>query len=173
MDNNYLASAISEFKRYKKLGDATFSQLNEEQFHWQYNAESNSIGTIIKHISGNMHSRWTNFFSEDGEKSWRNRESEFDADFTSHEQMMAYWEKGWQCLFAALAEINSENFNSTFYIRSEAHSITEAINRQLAHYAHHIGQIVYIGRMQKGKHWKSLSIAKGKSEEFNKEKFNY
>ena len=172
MENNFLTSSRKQFEYYKMLGERTFAQLNEEDFFWQYNEESNSIAIIVKHMWGNMLSRWTDFLTTDGEKEWRNREAEFDADIKDKKEMMEKWEAGWTCLFTALDSVNEDNFGQQVFIRNQAHSIVEAVNRQLAHYAHHVGQIVYIGRMLKGKEWKSLSIARGKSKEFNEKKFS-
>ena len=167
MQQNYLDSVIFEFRRYKSLGDKTFSQLSEDHLHWQYQENSNSIAIIVKHIVGNMLSRWTNFLKEDGEKEWRNRDLEFIEPLKSKAEIISYWEKGWKCLFDALHTINESNFNFSIHIRGEAHSIVGAINRQLAHYANHVGQIVLLGKMIKGKDWVSLSIPKGKSNDFN------
>jgi len=172
MDNSYLPSVIKQFKYNKSLGDKTFHQLTQAQLFWQYNEESNSVATLVKHISGNMLSRWTNFLTEDGEKSWRNRDDEFVNSYNTKEEMIADWEKGWQCLFHNLEKITSENRNTLVYIRNESHTIAEAINRQLCHYSYHIGQIVVIGKMAKNKDWKTLSIAKNASKSYNEEKFS-
>lgn len=169
---NFLESARFEFLRYKTLGDKTFSQLGESDILWKYQEKDNSISQIVKHISGNMLSRWTNFLSEDGEKPWRHRDTEFEEPFTTKTEMVAAWEKGWQCVFDSLASINSDNFNRLVKIRNEDHTIVEAVNRQLAHYATHVGQIVLLGKMVKGDSWVSLSIPKGESAVFNKGKFN-
>lgn len=169
---NYLDSSRFEFRRYKTLGDKTFAQLGESDILWKYQEEDNSISQIVKHISGNMLSRWTNFLSEDGEKPWRHRDTEFEEPFTTKTEMIAAWEKGWQCFFDAIDSINSDDFNSLVKIRNEEHTIVEAVNRQLAHYANHVGQIVLLGKMIKGDSWASLSIPKGESEVFNKEKSN-
>lgn len=169
---NYIKSVVFEFERYKALGNKTFEQLEEKDIHWTYSESDNSIAIIVKHLVGNMLSRWTNFLTEDGEKAWRNRENEFQNPYSSKIEMIDAWEKGWQCLFTALSLINAENFHLQIKIRNEAHTIYEAVNRQLAHYANHIGQIVFIGKMIQGNEWISLSIPKGKSSEFNKEKFN-
>lgn len=169
---NYLYSVTKQFQYYKMLGEKTFSQLSEDQLLYQFNDESNSIAVIVNHISGNMMSRWTNFLTEDGEKEWRNREEEFKGLIERREQLLEAWEKGWSCLFEAINSINDENFDQLIYIRNQGHTIMEAINRQLAHYSYHIGQIVYLGRMQKGSDWISLSIPKGQSVEYNKEKFS-
>jgi len=163
---------IKRFEYYKMLGDQSFAQLSEEQIFMHINDESNSIAVIVKHISGNMQSRWINFLTEDGEKPWRNRDEEFVNTFTTKDEVLAYWEKGWKCLFNALNQLNDENLYATIYIRSEAHSVIDAVFRQLAHYPYHIGQIVYIAKMMKNDHWKTLSIAKNKSVEFNSDMKN-
>ena len=160
---------IKRFLYYKELSDCTLAQLSEEQIFWQYNEESNSIAIIIKHIAGNMRSRWINFLTEDGEKSWRNRDSEFENNFKTKAEVLEYWEKGWACLFEALNQITDENINSTIYIRGEAHSVVDAVFRQLAHYPYHIGQIIYIAKMMKNEDWQTLSIARNKSADFNAE----
>ncbi|MDT0608533.1 DUF1572 family protein [Croceitalea rosinachiae] len=170
--DNYLQNAQFEFQRYKTLGDKTLQQLSENQLHWQYQETDNTIAIIVNHMVGNMLSRWTNFLEEDGEKQWRNRDSEFINHSKSKEEIITYWERGWTCLFEALHSINTSNFDSTIYIRGEVHTIVEAINRQLAHYANHVGQIVLLGKMIKGKDWISLSIPKGKSKDFNKTMLN-
>ena len=168
---NYIPSIQKQFQYYKLLGDRTFDQLTEEELFWQYNEASNSIAVIVKHLWGNMLSRWTDFLSSDGEKEWRNRDGEFEADIKDRTELIAKWEEGWTCLFAALEDAEKEDLESTVYIRNMGHSIFEAVNRQLAHYAYHIGQIVYIGRMIKGEEWQSLSIPKGQSSQYNAVKF--
>lgn len=158
---------IKRFEYYKALGDKSFDQLSDEQIFWQYNEESNSIAVIVHHLAGNMLSRWTNFLTEDGEKSWRHRDEEFVNTFTTKNEVLEYWEKGWKCLFEALDQINDENLYTTIYIRGEGHSVIDAVFRQLAHYPYHIGQIVYIAKMIKNEDWKTLSIARNRSQEFN------
>lgn len=172
MQNNYLESVRKQFEYYKMLGEKTFSQLEDQDLFWQYNEASNSIAIIIKHLWGNMLSRWTDFLTTDGEKEWRDREGEFEADIKTRADLIEKWNEGWACVFNALDSINESNFDTTIYIRNMGHTIPEAVNRQLAHYAYHIGQIVYIGRMIKDKEWQSLSIPKGKSKEYNAEKFS-
>ncbi len=169
---NYLESMLFEFRRYKTMGDATFAQLEDSDILWRYHDHDNSISQLVKHLSGNMLSRWTNFLSEDGEKPWRDRDTEFVEPFTTKEAMCAAWENGWQCLFDALGLVNPDNFNTMIKIRNEEHTLVEAINRQLAHYASHVGQIVLLGKMIKGDNWVSLSIPKGQSAAFNSKKFN-
>lgn len=158
---------ITRFKYYKELAEKTFEQLSEEQLFWKYNDESNSIGTLVKHLSGNMQSRWTNFLTEDGEKSSRNRDSEFENDIQSKAEMMEIWNQGWQVLFNALNQIKEENWNDAIAICGEKHTVLDAVLRQLAHYPYHIGQIVFIGKMLKNDNWKTLSIAKNKSIPFD------
>jgi Protein of unknown function (DUF1572) len=171
MQNDYLQSSIKQFEYYKMLGEKTFAQVSDENLFWQYNEESNSIATIVKHLWGNMLSRWTDFLTSDGEKEWRKREEEFDNNITTRKEMMDKWNEGWQCLFNALNSLKDNDLDKIIYIRNMGHSITEAINRQLAHYPHHVGQIVFIGKMVSGNTWNSLSIPRGKSKEYNAEKF--
>ncbi len=168
---NYLKSVRFEFHRYKTMGEKTFAQLSDTDIHWTHKETDNSIAIIVKHMVGNMLSRWTNFLTEDGEKTWRNREMEFEEPYTNKKEMLLAWEKGWKCLFDALEEINASNFDTKIRIREEEHTIVEAINRQLAHYPSHIGQIAFIGKMIKGSNWISLSIPKGGSNAFNKKMF--
>ena len=172
MKNNYLNSVKKQFDYYKVLGEKTISQLNEEELFWQYNEESNSIAITVNHLWGNMKSRWTNFLQADGEKEWRNRDLEFEPVIQSKTELISKWNDGWSCLYEALDSVNETNFDSEIFIRNQSHSIVEAVNRQMMHYAYHIGQIVYVGRMIKGKDWKSLSIPKGKSKDFNAKKFS-
>lgn len=172
MKIEFLHSSKKQFEYYRSLGEKTFDQLDEKDLFWQYNDASNSIAIIVKHLWGNMRSRWTDFLTSDGEKDWRDRDSEFETTLTSKEELLTKWNDGWNCLFDALESINERNFDTKIYIRNQEHSIIEAINRQMAHYAYHVGQIVYIGRMIKGAEWKSLTIPKGRSEEFNQEKFS-
>ncbi|WP_420322132.1 DUF1572 family protein [Flagellimonas sp.] len=168
---NYLKSVQFEFHRYKTMGDKTFAQLSDEEILWKFKETDNSISIIVKHMVGNMLSRWTNFLTEDGEKTWRNREMEFEGEYRSKTEMVVAWEKGWKCLFDALESIDTSNFEAKVHIRSEEHTIIEAVNRQLAHYASHVGQIAFVGRMIKGNDWVSLSIPKGGSADFNKKMF--
>ncbi|GEN77061.1 DUF1572 domain-containing protein [Chryseobacterium hagamense] len=158
---------IKRFEYYKMLGDQAFAQLSEEDIFRQFNEDTNSIAVIVKHIAGNMLSRWTNFLTEDGEKSWRNRDEEFVNAFTTKAEVLEYWEQGWKCLFGALDQITEENLYATIYIRNEPHSVIDAVFRQLAHYPYHVGQMIYIAKMLKNNDWKTLSIARNKSGEFN------
>lgn len=172
MQKNYLESVEKQFEYYKILGDRTFDQLNETELFWKYNEESNSISVIVNHLWGNMKSRWTDFLISDGEKKWRNRDLEFESVIKSKEELIQKWNDGWLCIFDALNLIDENNFNTVVYIRNQGHTVVEAINRQLAHYSYHIGQIVFLGKIIKGSKWKTLSIPKGKSKEYNKEKFS-
>lgn len=171
MAHDFLESAIKQFEYYKLLGEKSFEQLNEEQLFWQYNEDSNSIATIVKHLWGNMMSRWTDFLTTDGEKEWRKRDEEFENDIETKEEMMRLWNEGWNCLFNAIRSLRKDDLGKMVYIRNMGQTVTEAINRQLAHYPYHVGQIVYIARMI-AKDWKSLSIPKGESIAYNKEKFS-
>lgn len=168
----YLNAVTRRFKNYKDLGDKTFVQLtNDADYHYQPDAASNSIAVIIQHMSGNMLSRWTNILTEDGEKSWRKRDDEFGIfPGQTRAELLAKWEAGWACLFDALASFTEEDLLKTIYIRQEGLSLIDAINRQLAHYPYHVGQIVYIGRMLKNEDWQSLSIVKNGSEAYNNSK---
>ena len=168
---NYLHPTIKQFQYYKSLGDKTISQLTDEQLIWKYNDESNSIAMIVKHIAGNMLSRWTDFPTTDGEKEWRNRESEFADDIKDRKNLEVYWEKGWSCLYDALNSITDDDLEEIIYIRKQGHTILEATNRQLAHYSYHTGQIVFIGKMLKDRGWLSLSIPRGGSKSYNDTKF--
>ncbi|GAA4280372.1 DUF1572 family protein [Gaetbulibacter aestuarii] len=172
MASEYLNSAKKQFEYYKSVGEKTFDQLDEADLFWQYNEASNSIAVIVNHLWGNMLSRWTDFLISDGEKVWRERDLEFENVIRSKAELLEKWNYGWACLFKALNSINEDNFNTKVYIRNQEHTITDAINRQLAHYAYHIGQIVYIGRMIKNENWQSLTIPKGQSKTFNKQKFS-
>ena len=164
----YLESAIKRFLTYKVLGDMTFAQLQQNDFYYTPGESSNSIAVIIQHMHGNMKSRWTNFLTEDGEKPGRNRDEEFSPPACSKEQLVGMWEEGWRCLIDTLRSLKPEDLEKTITIRHEPHVVIDAINRQLAHYPHHVGQIVYIGKMILDQNWQSLSISKGASQIFNK-----
>jgi len=167
----YLKSANRQFKMYKMLADKAIERVDDKGMSWQPDAESNSIHTIMKHMWGNMLSRWTDFLTTDGEKPWRARDAEFEADAYTREEILQKWEEGWTCLFSALDSITDDDLEKIIYIRNEGHTILEAINRQIAHYSYHVGQIVYIAKMQKGAEWESLSIPRNRSVSYNAEKF--
>jgi hypothetical protein len=163
----FLNTAIRRLKYYKDLADKTFAQLNDQQMHYAPNAESNSIAVIVQHMSGNMLSRWTNFLTEDGEKEWRQRDDEFEIHQWSKQQVIDIWEKGWTCFLDTLASLKEEDLLKTVTIRQEALTAIDAINRQLAHYPYHIGQIIYVGKEIMNNDWKNLSIPKGDSAKYN------
>jgi len=162
----YLKVMQERFNSVKDLGEKTIDQLSDDDIHWVLNDSSNSIVVIVKHLNGNMTSRWTDFLTTDGEKPNRNREQEFDDTLTSKLELKTSWEQGWAILFEALNSLQKEDLLKTVYIRGEGHTALDAIERQLAHYAYHIGQIVFIGKQLKGTNWDSLSIPSGKSKEY-------
>lgn len=166
LGNEYLKVVQERFNSVKDLGDKTITQLSEENIHWIFNKASNSIAVIVKHLSGNMVSRWSDFLTTDGEKSYRNRDQEFKDDISSKQELITIWEKGWNTLFEALKGLGDQDLLKNIYIRGERHTVLEAIERQMAHYAYHIGQIVFIGKQLKDEKWESLSIPIGKSEEY-------
>lgn len=167
--NLFLQSAIKRLSYYKNLGDKTFAQLNDTDFHYQPNEESNSIAIIIQHMAGNMLSRWTHFLTSDGEKDWHNRDTEFEEKQLSKQQLMEFWEKGWACCLDALNSLTAEDLLKTIHIRGEGLLVVDAINRQLAHYPHHVGQIIYAAKIIRGHNWSNLSIAKRQSQAFNEQ----
>lgn len=171
MQNNYLESAIKQFEYYKLLGDKTIAQLPQEKLFWQYNEESNSIATIVKHLHGNMFSRSTDFLTSDGEKEWRKRDEEFENKIDDATNVINLWNEGWACLLTTLKNLNNDDLDKIIYIRNQGHTVTEAINRQLAHYPYHVGQIVFIGKMILNENWQSLSIPRNQSNQYNDKKF--
>jgi uncharacterized damage-inducible protein DinB len=171
MNTHYLESVIKQCEYYKMLGDKTFAQISDEKLFWQYNENSNSIATIIKHLWGNMLSRWTDFLTTDGEKEWRKRDEEFENDIATKQELLDKWNEGWKVFLDTLKSLKDDDLEKTIYIRNQGHTVMEAINRQLAHYPYHIGQIVFIGKMG-AENWTSLSIPKGNSKQFNADKFS-
>jgi hypothetical protein len=163
----FLDSVIKRFKEHKVLGEKTFEQLTHAEMHFQPNEASNSIAVIIQHLYGNMLSRWTNFLTEDGEKAWRQRDDEFKTHQFSKQQLMDKWNEGWKVFLDTLGSLKEDDLTKTITIRSEPLNIVDAINRQMAHYSYHVGQIVYLGRWIKEDQWKSLSIPKNTSQQFN------
>ena len=163
--DSYLADAVALFRNYKNLAERAMAQVPDETLAATLDPESNSIAIIPKHMYGNMRSRWTDFLTSDGEKPDRNRDTEFESPATSRAQLIAQWETGWQYVFDALASLTDADLGRTVLIRSEPHSVTQAINRQLAHYAYHVGQIVFLAKHFASAHWTSLSTPRGKSEE--------
>jgi Protein of unknown function (DUF1572) len=171
INSYYLENVKKQFLYYKIIGEKAMNQLEENQLFINLNEDTNSISNIIKHLSGNMLSRWTDFLTTDGEKEWRNRDAEFEETITTKQELFASWEKGWKCFFDALDSIQPEQLSTLIYIRNEGHTILEAINRQLAHYPYHVGQIVFYAKILKISDWESLSIPKSQSNNYNSEKF--
>lgn len=169
---NFIDSARKQFKYYRTLGDKTFDQLDEQDLFYKPDPESNSISIIVHHLSGNMLSRWSGFLIEDGEKTWRNRDKEFQEVLKSKAEVLEAWNNGWNCLMEVIDRLTSEDLLKITYIRNQGHTVIEAINRQLAHYPYHIGQILFLGKMIKKNKWQSLSIPKGKTLGFNAEMFS-
>jgi hypothetical protein len=168
---SYIDSSKKQFLYYKTLADKAMAQLEPQQLFYTPNDDTNSIALIVKHMAGNMLSRWTDFLTTDGEKEWRNRDDEFQDPYSDVETMTGEWEKAWKVLFNALDTLNAENLNAVIYIRNEGHTVIEAVNRQLAHYPYHIGQIVFYAKMLKQSGWQSLSIPKNNSVQYNSDKF--
>lgn len=172
MDNlgkQVLQTVLGDFHKYKTMAEQAFAQLADDNFYRQTGAEQNSIAVIIQHLTGNMRSRWTDFLTTDGEKPERHRDQEFIEQNLSREELLRRWEAGWVCLFAALTPLTGADLLRTVYIRREPHTVFQAINRQTCHYAYHIGQIVQLAEQFSGDTWQTLSVAKGKTEEFNRE----
>lgn len=161
-----------QFTYYKMLGEKAIEQLTDEQLLWQANENSNSVAMIVNHIVGNQLSRFTNFLTTDGEKEWRNRDAEFDEITFTKVEILKRWHEGWGCLFTALDSVSEDDLEKIVYIRNIGHTVFEAFTRQLAHYASHIGQIVFIGKILRNDEWISLSIPKGESTKYNENKFN-
>lgn len=171
MKTEYIKNIQATFLQYKNLGEKAMVQVEEKRLFWAFNNDSNSIGMIVQHLSGNMLSRFTNFYEEDGEKPWRNRDKEFESLLSTKAEVMDAWNKGWDCFLNVVNHLHDLDLERTVYIRGEAHSVLEAVNRQLAHYSYHIGQIVFLSKMVAEKEWETLSIAKNKSVDFNEKKF--
>jgi hypothetical protein len=171
---SYIQHATREFKRLKALGDGAMSQITPEQFFAIESEGDNSIAVIVKHVGGNLLSRWTDFLTSDGEKPNRNRDSEFEIMAgDTREFLMSRWESGWAALFSALEPLTDSDLLKEVTIRGEPLSVMQAINRQLTHYAYHVGQIVYVAKHYAGDSWRSLSVPKGKSAEFNARPVKY
>ena len=165
---SYLRESIEWFRYYKTLAEKAMAQVSDDQLFATLDPESNSIAILVKHMAGNMRSRWTDFLTSDGEKPDRNRDSEFEGPPPTRDALMALWEEGWARVFSALEPLSDADLGRKIYIRGEAHSVMQAINRQIAHYALHIGQIVLLAKHFGHDHWKSLSIPRGKSAEFSR-----
>lgn len=172
LSSDYLVSVKKQFLYYKTIAEKAMEQVESNQLFVSTNEDSNSIAMIVQHMSGNMLSRWTDFLTTDGEKEWRNRDEEFEQTITTKDELLNAWNKGWDCLFNALNSLSPEQLETVIYIRNEGHTVVEAINRQLAHYPYHIGQIVFYAKMLKQTEWDSLSIPKNKSNSYNADKFS-
>src|SRR5216684_3083516 len=167
--DSYLKDSIDVFRYYKKLGERAMAQCPEEAHFTTLDTESNSIAIIVKHMVGDMRSRWTDFLTTDGEKPDRNRDTEFEDSPTTRAELMELWERGWKLLFGALEPLSDADLTGTITIRTEPHSVMQAINRQIAHYSYHVGQIVYLARHYAGDKWQTLTVPKRKSAEFNRQ----
>ena len=167
----YLESVRKQFLYYKTLAEKAIDQLEDDQLFISLNDDTNSIAVIVKHMAGNMISRWTDFLATDGEKQWRNRDSEFVDTFSNKQQMLTTWNNAWDVFFTTLNDLTPEQLSDIIYIRNEGHSVVEAINRQLAHYPYHVGQIVFYAKLLKKGEWNSLSIPKNNSANYNSDKF--
>jgi hypothetical protein len=165
---SYVEDSLSLFRYYKRLAERAMEQVSDDQLFAAIDKESNSIAVIVKHMAGNMLSRWTDFLTTDGEKPTRNRDSEFVEPPARRKELMALWEDGWSRLFAAIEPLTEADLGRTVTIRGEAHSVMQAINRQLAHYPHHVGQIVLLAKHFASNHWQSLSVPRNKSADFNR-----
>jgi hypothetical protein len=171
-NNNYLESVKKQMLYYKTIAEKAIEQLEDDQLFYSANEDTNSISTIIKHMSGNMLSRWTDFLTSDGEKEWRKRDSEFQETTNTREALLDIWNAGWTCFFNAINNLKADDLDKIIYIRNEGQTALDAINRQLAHYPYHIGQIVFYAKMLKKDEWTSLSIPKNKSDSYNADKFS-
>ena len=165
---SYVEDSLTLFTYYKGLGERAMAQLADERLFEVIDSESNSIAVIVKHLAGNMRSRWTDFLTSDGEKPWRNRDEEFEADAVSREALMQMWNDGWALVFGALEPLTDADLGRTITIRGEKHSVMQAIGRQMAHYAYHIGQIVLLAKHFQSTEWTTLSVPRGRSGEFNR-----
>ena len=165
---SYLEDSIGVFRYYKKLAERAMEQVSDEQLLATLDQEANSIAVIVKHMTGNMQSRWTDFLTSDGEKPGRNRDAEFSDPPATREALLQLWEDGWQCLLGTLESLSDADLARTITIRGEAHSVMQAINRQVAHYSYHCGQIVFLAKHLCAGRWRVLSVPLGKSAEFNR-----
>ncbi|KJB87226.1 hypothetical protein AZ66_14200 [Paenibacillus sp. E194] len=163
MAQHYLQVVNERFVELKKMGERTFEQLEDEEWNWSYNVDSNSIAVIVKHMTGNMISRWTDFLTTDGEKDHRNRDGEFEDSITSREMLLDVWNRGWKVFLDTLQSLTVDDLTKTVTIRQQPHTVMEAIERQVSHYAYHVGQIVYAAKQLKSEEWSTLSIPKKKT----------
>lgn len=172
LEKDFLVSAIKQFQYYRLLGEQAMVQCSDEALNWLYDPTGNSISTIVKHLAGNMTSRWTDFLHSDGEKPERDREAEFDPTPLTRAELLERWATGWDCLLAALNALEPSDLGQVVYIRNQGHTVMEAISRQLSHYPYHVGQMVLLARQHAGAAWQSLSIPRGDSAAYNAEKFS-
>jgi len=168
VEEAFLESAIAEYKAQKDFAERAIVQLDDEKLHQPLDENTNSVAIIMKHMAGNMLSRWTDFLTTDGEKQWRNRDSEFVDDFHSRDDLMASWQRGWDCLFSTLNALTVGDLTRAVRIRGELHNVIEAIHRGLDHYGYHVGQIVLVARVLAKDNWMTLTIPRGGSEEYNR-----
>jgi hypothetical protein len=167
---SYVADSISLFQYYKKLGERAMEQLSDAELFTALDGEGNSVAIIVKHMAGNMRSRWTDFLTTDGEKTDRNRDQEFELEgWKTRDDLLQRWEAGWQIVFDALSKLSDADLNTKVFIRAEPHSVMQAINRQIAHYAYHAGQIVFLAKHLHANDWKVLTVPRGKSGQFNQD----
>ena len=165
--NNYLSDALLSFRNCKKMAERAIEQVSDDEFFRQIDGESNSLAVIVKHIAGNARSRWRDFLNSDGEKPDRNRDTEFETMEDTRESLMEFWESGWRTVFDALGPLTPEDLAKTVTVRGEPHTVVEAINRQLTHYSYHVGQIVFLAKHLKSSEWRTLSIPRNSSQQFN------
>src|SRR5580698_5630809 len=165
---SYMEDALKILHQYKSMVEKAIDQVSDDELTQTLDSESNSIALIVKHMVGNMRSRWTDFLTSDGEKPDRNRDTEFEAPPATRADLMALWEAGWACVFGALEPLSDEDVGRRVTIRGEAHSVMQAVNRQIGHYACHIGQMVLLAKHMQHAQWKTLSVPRGKSAEFNR-----
>lgn len=166
---HFLEVILSDFHKTKLLGERAIAQLRDDEMNWSPDNESNSIAIIVKHLAGNMISRWTDIFTTDGEKPDRNRDTEFEGKLSSKTEVMELWERGWNRLLGTLEALTPDDLERTILIRAEPHTVVQAIIRQTSHYAYHVGQIVFIAKHLRNQNWQTLSVARGKSEQFNQQ----
>lgn len=165
----FLENTITVFEKHKEWADQAMRQLSERQLREPLDDNSNSVAVIAKHVAGNLLSRWTDVLTSDGEKPWRNRDNEFVDDFQSRQEVMDYWEKGWRCLFESLRSLSPDDLMKTITIRGEPHSVMLAIQRSLAHCSYHVGQILMLARHKSGEDWKTITIPRGQSANYNRQ----
>lgn len=169
MASSFVSASIQAFRANRELAQRAIDQVSDEKLHLAIDENTNSIVVIMKHVSGNLRSRWTDFLSSDGEKDWRNRDSEFVDDFQSRAQLMEVWNRGWDCLFDSMEQLDDVDLDREVTIRGIPHTVPDAIARSLGHTCYHVGQIVLLARHHAGDQWETLTIPKGESEQFNRE----